>query len=98
MYFSTKVPTGDTTFYVFTGDVTAIFRGQRATQMSTRWQGIGSIFISQLFLDPEYWSSPRESNPRPPSLQSDALPTELTLPWVVLCCDYITNTKHYFAA
>ena len=42
---------------------------------SSNWQGKGSTctFISQLFSDPEYRSSPRNRNPRPPSLQSSAL-------------------------
>ena len=52
----------------------------RATRRSSRLQGKGSTFISQLFLRPWVLVRPRESNPRPPALQSSALPTELILP------------------
>ena len=52
----------------------------RATRRSSRLQGKGSTFISQLFLRPWVLVRPRESNPRPPALQSSALSTELILP------------------
>ena len=52
----------------------------RATRSSSRHQGKGRTFISQLFLRPWVLVRPRESNPRPPALQSSALPTELILP------------------
>ena len=52
----------------------------QATRRSSRLQGKGSTFISQLFLRPWLLVRPRESNPRPPALQSSALSTELILP------------------
>ena len=52
----------------------------RATRGSSRHQGKGRTFISQLFLRPWVLVRPRESNPWPPALQSSALPTELILP------------------
>ena len=52
----------------------------QATRRSSRLQGKGSTFISQLFLRPWLLVRPRESNPRPPALQSSALSAELMLP------------------
>ena len=69
--FSTKVLIRDTIFTSLTGD---------GTRGSTRLQGKGSTFISQLFLRPWVLVPSRETNPRTPALQSSALPTELILP------------------
>ena len=44
------------------------------TRRSSHLQGKGSTFISQSFLDHEYWSNPRGSNPRHSALQVSALP------------------------
>ena len=68
-----------------TSDGTAILRGHpshvKVSPLAERLQGKGSTFISQLFLDPEYWSGAgNRSNPQPSALQSSALPSELILP------------------
>ena len=52
------------------------------TRRYSRLRCKDSTFISQLLLDPEYWSGPWESNPRPTTLQSSALLTELILAWL----------------
>ena len=53
----------------------------RATRRSTRLHCKGSTRLHfSVILRPKVLVRPRESNPRPSSLQSNALPTELTLP------------------
>ena len=47
------------------------------TRRSSHLQGKGSTFISHLFKTPSI-VRPRESNPRPPTLQSSALLTDLS--------------------
>ena len=44
------------------------------------WRGKRSVFISQLFEDPEYWSGPGWIEPATSRLQSSVLPTELIVP------------------
>ena len=56
---STKVLIGDTLFTSptrLTGP--PFYVVSRATRRSSRFQGKGSTFISQLLWDPDYWSSP----------------------------------------
>ena len=73
-YLALKVIIGDTIFSSPSGEGTAILHNDiQAMRRSSNWQGKGSTFISQLFSDPEYRSSPRNRNLRPPSLQSSAL-------------------------
>ena len=72
--FSTKVLIGDTIFTFPTRDRTAILRGHPS---HTR-EGLAACRRGGWVL-----VRPRESNPRPPTRQSDALPTELTLPRVI---------------
>ena len=79
--FSTKVLIGDTIFLRLLMETGPPFYVViRATRKSRRLQCKGSIFISQLFLRPWVLVRPRESNTRPPALQSSALPTEVILP------------------
>ena len=62
----------------------------RATQRSSRLQCTrkGSTFISQLYQDPECWSSLR-----PSALQSSALPIELILPQLETCMFTLERRK-----
>ena len=76
--------TGDTIFTSRNRDGTAILRGHPGTRRSIRLHIIAKVVPSFL----SYFKAlsngpPRESNPRPPALQSSALPTELINPAAV---------------
>ena len=73
--------TGDTIFTSRNRDGTAILRGHPGTRRSIRLDIIAKVVPSFLsYFKVLSNGPPRESNPRPPALQSSALPTELILP------------------
>ena len=78
--FSTKVLTGDTIFTSPTGDGTSIFRGH-PTHAKVKPIAVQREYLHfSVILRPSVMVRPlRESNPRPPALQSSALPAELIL-------------------
>ena len=77
--FSTKVIIRDTILTSPTGDGTAILRGHpRHAKVKPLRQ---HLQFSVIFLKTLSIGRSRESNPRPPALQSSALPTELILSW-----------------
>ena len=78
--FSTKVIIGDTIFTSPTGDGTAILRGHPNHAKVYPFAGQREYLHFSVSLRPWVLVRPRESNPRPPALQSSALPTELILP------------------
>ena len=78
--FSTEVLIGDTIFTSPTGDGTAILRGHPSHAKVYPFAGQREYLHFSVSLRPWVLVRPRESNPRPPALQSSALPTELILP------------------
>ena len=78
--FSTKVLIGDTILTSPTGDGTAILRGHPSHAKVQSPAGQRKYLHFSVILRPWVLVRPRESNPRPPALQSSALPTELILP------------------
>ena len=75
--------TGDTIFTSRNRDGTAILRGHPGTRRSIRLDIIAKVVPSFLsYFKVLSNGPPRESNPRPPALQSSALPTELINPAV----------------
>ena len=72
--FSTKVLIGDTIYG------TAILRGHPSHAKVQPPAGQRKYLHFSVILRPRVLVRPRESNPRPPALQSSALPTEPTLP------------------
>ena len=79
--FSTNVLMG-TLFFSPIEEETAIFRGHPSHAKDQPFAGQGQYFYFAVILRPWALVRPRESNPRPPALQSSALPTELILPRV----------------
>ena len=78
--FSTKVLIGDTIFTSSNGDGTAILRGHPSHAKVSPLAVQRKYLHFSVILRPWVMVRPRESNPRPPALQSNALPTELILP------------------
>ena len=79
--FSTKVLTGDTIFTSPNGDGTAILRGHPSHAKVSPLAVQRRYLHLSVILRPWVMVRPRESNPRPPALQSNTLTTELILPW-----------------
>ena len=77
--FSRKVLIEDTIFTSPTGDATAIIRGHPSHAKVYPFAGQREYLHFSVSLRPWVLVRPRESNPRPPALQSSALPTELIL-------------------
>jgi len=65
----------------------------QATQVPCHLNGMGITFISQLTQAPEHWFGRQNQNP---FLQSSALQTKLTLPW--LCSKYILSVAYFSAS
>ena len=82
--FSTKVLIGDTIFTSPDGDGTAILRGHPSHAKVSPLAVQRKYLHFSVILRPWVMVRPRESNPRPPALQSNALPTELILPRLAL--------------
>ena len=80
VYFSTKVLIGDTILTSPTGDGTAILRGHPSHAKVQPFAGQRKYLHFSVILRPWVLLRSRESNPRPPALQSSALPTEIILP------------------
>ena len=80
--FSTKVLIGDTIFTSPNGDGTAILRGHPSHAKVSPLAVQRKYLHFSVILRPWVMVRPRESNPRPPALQSNALPTKLILPRV----------------
>ena len=78
--FSTKVLIGDTIFTSPNGDGTAILRGHPSHAKVSSPAVQRKYLHFSVILRPRVIVRPRESNRRPPALQSNALPTELILP------------------
>ena len=78
--FSTKLLIGDTIFTSPSGDGTAILRGYPSQAKVSPLAVQRKCLHFSVILRPLVMVRPRESNPRPPALQSNALPTELILP------------------
>ena len=77
-----KVLIGDTIFTSLTGDMTTILRGHLSHAKIQLLAVQMEYFHFSVILRPSWvMVRPRESNPRPPALQSGALPTELILLW-----------------
>ena len=74
--FSTKVVIGDT---IFTSTGLQFYAVIRTTQRSSRFGSAKAVPLFLIILRPWVLSRARESNPRPPALESSALPTELIL-------------------
>ena len=72
--FSSKVLIGDTIIYVCYWR-----RDSHFARSSKPREGLPVCRAKEVPSYTEYWSGPRESNLRPSSLQSNALPTQLTL-------------------
>ena len=75
--FSTKVLIGDTIFTSPNEDGTAILRGHPSHAKVSPLAVQRKYLHFSVILRPWVMVRPRESNPRPPALQSNALPTEL---------------------
>ena len=80
IYFSTKVLIGDTIFTSPTGDGIAILRGHPSHAKGYPFAGQRQYLHFFVILRPWVLVRSRESNARPPALQSSALPTEIILP------------------
>lgn len=80
----------DTIFTSPTGDGTASLMVIQATQEPSHLNGKGSTFFSHLTQVPEHLFGPWNQNP---FLQSSALWTKLTLPW--LCSKYILTVAYF---
>ena len=78
--FSTKVLIGDTILTSPNGDGTAILRGHPSHAKVSPLAVQRKYLHFSVILRPWVMVRPRDSNPRPPVLQSNALPTELILP------------------
>ena len=78
--FSTKVLIGDTVFTSPNGDGTAILRGHPSRAKVSPLAVQRKYLHFSVIIRPWVMVRPRESNSRPPALQSNALPTELVLP------------------
>ena len=82
--FTTKVLIVDTIFTSLTGDGTAILRGHRSqAKVQPLEVRRDYLHFSVIFKRPWVLVQLLETNPRPPALQSCALPTEVIQP--VLC-------------
>ena len=71
--FSTKVVIGDT---IFTSTGLQFYAVIRTTQRSSRFGSVEAVPLFLIILRPWVLSRARELNPRPPALESSALPTE----------------------
>ena len=78
--FSTKVLIGEIIFTSPNGDGTAILRGHPSHAKVSPLAVQRKYLHFSVILRPWVMVRPRELNPRPPVLQSNALPTELILP------------------
>ena len=79
--FSTKVLIGDTIFMSPTREGNAILCGN-PSHVKVKPLVVQKEYLHfSVILRPWVLVRPQESNPWPPALQSQALPTELTLPW-----------------
>ena len=87
--FSTKVLIGDTIFTSPTGDGTAILRGHPSHAKVSPLAVQRKYLHFSVILRPWVLVQPRESNPRPPALQSSALLTELILPRLLSSCQLV---------
>ena len=77
MYLAlTKVLIGDTIFTCPTVDGTAILRGHPSHAKVSPFSGQRQFLHFSVILRPCVLFRPRESNPRPPAVQSSALPTD----------------------
>ena len=79
--FTTKVLIVDTIFTSPTGDGTAILRGHPSHAKVQPLAVQREYLHFSVILRPRVMVESRESNPRPPALQSCALPTELIPPF-----------------
>ena len=77
--FSTKELTGDTIFMSPTVDVTLILRGHPRHAEVEPFAVQRQYLHFSVILRPGVLVQPQKSNPRPPALQANALPTELIL-------------------
>ena len=80
MYLARKCYLGTLFFTSPNGDGAAILRGHPSHAKLSPPAGQRKHLHFSVILRPWVMVRPRESNPRPPSLQSNALPTELILP------------------
>ena len=78
--FSTKILIGDTICTSPIRDWTAILRGYPSHVKVYPFAGLREYLHFSVILRPWVLVRPRESNPRPLTLQSSVLPTELILP------------------
>ena len=79
MYLARKYHLGTLYFTPPNGDGTAILRGHPSHAKVQPLSGQREYLHFSVILRPWVLVRPRESNPRPPALQSSALPTELIL-------------------
>ena len=79
--FSMKVLFGDTIFTSPTGDETATLHGHPNHAEVKRFAGQRQYLHFSVTLRTRVLVQSGESNPRPPALQSSAVPTELILLW-----------------
>ena len=95
--FSAKVLIGDTILTSPNGDGTAILRGHPSHAKVSPLAVQRKYLHFSVILRPWVMVRPRESNPRPPALQSNALPTELILPRLnVKMCSIQCCVRPYF--
>ena len=80
MYLARKCQLGALYFTSPNGDRTAILRGHPSHAKVQPPAGQREYLHFSVILRPWVLVRPRESNPRPPALQTSALPTELILP------------------
>ena len=83
--FSTKVPIGNTIFYVYNWRRDSHFTWSsepREGPACCSAKGVPSF--NRLFSDPEYWSGPRNRTRDLTLCSQHALPTELTLPRFIM--------------
>ena len=86
---------GDTIFTSPNGDGTAILRGH-PSHAKVSPVGVQREYLHfSVILRPSVMVRPRESNPRPPALQSSALPTELILPRLRLFSSEMITVKRH---
>ena len=91
--FSTKVLIGDTIFMSPTGDRTAISRGHPSHARVSLLAVQSKCLHFSVILRPWLLVRTRGSNPLPPALQSQALPTEPTLPrWKKIYARFLTQS------
>ena len=89
MYLARKCWLGTLYFTSPNGDGTAILRGHPSHAKVSPLAVQSKYLHFSVILRPWVLVRPRESNPRPPALQSNALPTELILPRLI----FIVITK-----